>query len=228
MAPSVAMSERRRRYPRIRASVGMVVRQGAQTEAATSRTLSLGGIGFVTRKRWQVNQPISLSLIDEGLRVDATGRVVRTSDDHCAVAFGNVDEHRDPMHRLLSRVSQRQSKTNEREGAVPVVFRCMDEAHPSFSFSFMHATMVDADLNGAFVLTRRSPPIGASVVIVLNWDARAETVTRVSGEVVRHEEDGFAVEFRSLEAEKRRFHRAFTDTPTPKIPTGWPVPPSGG
>lgn len=205
--------------------MGLVARQGAQTEAATSKTLSLGGIGFITRKRWQVNAPISLSLIEEGFRVDASGRVVRCGEDHCAVALGDEGAHTGHMGRLLAKLNARQREAQQRRGAVPVVFRCMDETLPAFSFSFLPAGMVDADLDGGFVLTRRRPPPGAGIVIVLNWDAHAESVTRVSGEVVRHDRDGFAVEFRSPEAERRRFYRAFAESPTPKIPTGWPLPP---
>ena len=204
------MEQRHRRHPRIRSAVGLVVCQGHHREATRTKTLSLGGVSFSTRKRWQIGESIQLSLIEEGMRIETSAHVVRSDPSECAVAFDETGLR--ALQTLLQSVGDRDLRAAREvtspAGALSVLFNCVDEPDRAFSRPFRRARLAELDLQGAFLKCDRPPPLGASVILVLHWDARTDTVIKVSAEVVRLHDEGFAVAVISPERERRRFCHA--------------------
>lgn len=199
----------KRRYPRLYTELRLVVRQDMQVESSTTRTVGLGGLSFKTQFGWRIDAPIAVSIVEPERRLELLARVVDSRPGLCSVEFRPGRRGHPPdLAALGPQLDQRLQRLDRvQRMRVPVLLRLPTEELSWFSFRFKRVALTGLDSLGGFVLSRLRPRIGVPAILAMR-QRRGQPVVKVEGEVVRHGETGFGIEFTGDSERRRSFYRA--------------------
>jgi len=215
------MSERHEQ--RVDLALGVVLRHQGTSEPCLTRNLSSHGMLVGARKRWPVGTLLDIEIIHEGRRISAQARVASHLKSGLGLEFVGDGEGGGPQ-RAVEEIISRFVPQGQGEGHVPV-------ADPLRSLLVSWAVapegkwwrvwynrwrrtrFIDVSLDGASLVSKTQPPMGALVVLRLPPLAsllppaldRAvdlaiglpapRTALTCRANVVRHTEHGFALRF---------------------------------
>jgi len=186
--PSVrALSEERRRFQRVRVNLlGRYMLADRREFPCQVVNMSPGGMALIAPVAGAPGERI-IAYVDHLGRLE--GRVARTFPNGFAMTISATARKRDKLAAQLTWLANRQIldlPEDRRHGRIvprnPVARLIMPNGVN------LTCRIIDVSQSGAGIATDQRPPIGALV-----------TLGKVQGRVVRHLEDGFAVEFTRLQ-----------------------------
>lgn len=201
----------KRRAPRIRAAIGTIIRQGDVKEPCLTKTVSRTGLAVTSRKVWDANQPVNVSIVEDGFRLTTDARVVRHLDTTLSLEFDANNPDVEPvMAGLVDALLARTGSTPEDVDLTDlenldgvIKWTAPEQKKNLFSRRFSEGTLEDVTHEGASIISRRPPEEGTELVIILEQDPAMENLIKVKAKVVRHTENGFAVQFENPSREVR-------------------------
>jgi hypothetical protein len=180
----------RRRYPRFTLSLpGRFMRPDKLDYPCRLKDISVGGAAFVTATQPAVGEKVIVYLMHLG---GLEGAVVRRTSDGFAMSITATQRKRD---NLASRIQLLMSRADIAETDERISPRTPSTGLATLMLpdgTVLECAMLDVSGSGVSVVTPIKPPIGSEVIL-----ANERAV------VVRHHDDGIAVEFvnQRLEAE---------------------------
>ncbi len=182
-----ALSEERRRFQRVRVDLlGRYMLQDRREFPCQVVNMSPGGIALLAPVGGQPGERI-IAYVDHLGRLE--GHVTRTFQNGFAMTVSATSRKRDKLAAQLTWLANRHIlglPEDRRHGRIiprnPVGRLIMPNGVN------VSCRIIDVSQSGAGIATDQRPPIGALV-----------TLGKVTGRVVRHLEDGFAIEFTRLQ-----------------------------
>ena len=181
----------RRRYPRFSLSLpGRFMRPDKLDHPCRLKDISVGGVALVTPVMPAVGEKIIVYLMHLG---GLEGAVVRRCNDGFAMSITATQRKRDSLaariHQLLSHTDlpEEDERTSPRTATSGFAVLMLPDG------TVLECPMLDVSGSGVSIVTPVRPPVGAEVIL-----ANERAV------VVRHHEEGIAVEFvnQRLDAEE--------------------------
>jgi hypothetical protein len=181
------LSEERRRFQRVRVSLlGRYMLADRSEFPCQVTDMSPGGMALIAPISGQPGERV-IAYVDHIGRLE--GMIARTFDNGFAMTISATSRKRDKLAAQLTWLANRQTlglPEDRRHGRIT-------PRNPSARLILPNGInvgcrIIDMSLSGAAVATDQRPDIGALV-----------TIGKVTGRVVRHLEDGFAVEFTRLQ-----------------------------
>ncbi len=193
---------------RIDAAIGVIIRLDGASEPCLTQSVGVRGLAVATRKVWPVGTIVEI--VDQGMRVSATARVVGLHPGGCGLEFTDPSPKltRDLRALLASLVGGVPSRT-EPPPQLREIMWDVPEAKGGIAGFFRgrghKARLIDLSLDGAAIAGKNPPEVGTKIIVTLpNHFADEEERTSCTAKVVRHTERGFAVQFVSPSSTFRR------------------------
>jgi hypothetical protein len=182
-----ALSEERRRFQRVRVDLlGRYMLQDRREFPCQVVNMSPGGIALLAPVGGQPGERI-IAYVDHLGRLE--GHVARTFQNGFAMTVSATSRKRDKLAAQLTWLANRHIlglPEDRRHGRIIPRNRVGRLIMPNGVN--VSCRIIDVSQSGAGIATDQRPPIGALV-----------TLGKVTGRVVRHLEDGFAIEFTRLQ-----------------------------
>jgi hypothetical protein len=181
------LAEERRRFQRVRVNLlGRYMLSDRQEYPCQVANMSPGGMALITPVSGQEGERV-IAYIDHLGRLE--GKVARLYQNGFAMTVSATPRKRDKLAAQLTWIANRHILNlpeDRRHGRItprnPVTHLAMPNGIN------MTCRLIDLSLSGAAVLTDQRPALGMLVML-----------GKIQGRVVRHLEDGFAVEFTRLQ-----------------------------
>ena len=184
---TLPLAEERRRFQRVRVNLlGRYMLADRQEYPCQVANMSPGGMAVIAPVSGQEGERV-IAYIDHLGRLE--GKIARLYQNGFAMTVSATPRKRDKLAAQLTWIANRHILNlpeDRRHGRItprnPVTHLAMPNG------TNMTCRIIDLSLSGAAVLTDQRPAIGMLVML-----------GKVQGRVVRHLEDGFAVEFTRLQ-----------------------------
>jgi hypothetical protein len=182
-----SLSEERRRFQRVRVNLlGRYMLADRREFPCQVVNMSPGGMALITPVIGAPGERI-IAYVDHLGRLE--GHIARTFQNGFAMTIGATARKRDKLAAQLTWLANRQIlglPEDRRHGRIT-------PRNPAGRLIMPNGTnitcrIIDVSQSGAAIATDQRPPVGALV-----------TIGKVQGRVVRHLEDGFAIEFTRLQ-----------------------------
>ena len=181
------LAEERRRFQRVRVNLlGRYMLSDRQEYPCQIANMSPGGMALITPVSGQEGERV-IAYIDHLGRLE--GKIARLYQNGFAMTVSATPRKRDKLAAQLTWIANRHILNlpeDRRHGRItprnPVTHLAMPNGIN------MTCRLIDLSLSGAAVLTDQRPAIGTII-----------SLGKVQGRVVRHLEDGFAIEFTRLQ-----------------------------
>lgn len=179
-------AQERRRHSRVKVAIeGRLMLENREEFPCETVDMSPGGVMFKTSAKGRITEKV-VAYLDHFGRVE--GMIVRPMPDGFALKFVLPAIKRDRIADLLTWLANRSTigmmEDRRHQRIVP---RNQETILQSVTGSTMPARIIDISVSGAGIYVKRQPSIGARVVI-----------GQTPAKVVRHLENGIAVEFLRL------------------------------
>ena len=180
------LAQERRRHARVKVVIdGRLMIESKEEFSCETMDMSPGGIRLRTEAKGRITEKV-VAYLDHFGRVE--GLIVRNTIEGFALKLSLPQTKRDRVADLLTWLANRKTlgHTEDRrhQRIVPRLTETMLQLDPGI---FMPAQIIDISVSGAGISVPKQPSIGARVL-----------VGRTPGKVVRHLQDGIAIEFLRL------------------------------
>ena len=181
-----ALAQERRRHSRVGVKIdGRLMLEDKQEYACETVDMSPGGVLMRTEARGRLTEKV-IAYLDHFGRIE--GVVVRTTSNGFAMKLALTAVKRDKVADLLTWLANQSEPGNlEDRRHKRIVPHKSDTLLQLVSGSSVPARIIDISISGVGVAVEKQPSIGARVM-----------VGQTPGKVVRHFENGIAVEFLRL------------------------------
>jgi hypothetical protein len=114
------MTDDRRKRTRVPVQFEVIIRCGETELPVETINLSLTGVLCVTNPRFQKNAPCNIRIrLNEEVRIDLAGKVLRVGEDETAISFTSMDEESFFHLKRIMELNAGNADEIDRELAVP-------------------------------------------------------------------------------------------------------------
>lgn len=186
-SPRLPLSEERRRYPRVQVNLlGRYMLTDRCEYPCQVTDMSQGGMTLVAPVIGKLNERV-IAYVDHVGRLE--GVIARQLDNGFAMTITATMRKRDKLAAQLTWLANREllgTVDDRRHGRVPPRIQSGRLTLPSGNS--LSVRVIDVSQSGCAIATDQRPGIGSQV-----------TIGKTAGRVVRHLEDGFAIEYLRLQ-----------------------------
>jgi hypothetical protein len=197
-----------RQHKRALTSVKVLEQDKPDSQPFHTRDLCAGGLFLITDQQWEVGTDLRLCIVHGTMQIPVTARVVRAEADGIGVQFRDLEgSAAKDIELLIAHLFNQGAYPDEKRRAPRIQTRL--RIVWSMADCEQQADLMELSLTGARVVSESPPPVGSRLLVqvpVLSSEDPDETIEKAVGceaRIVRHTDDGFAMEFTSVSPEFR-------------------------